>query len=107
MEWNFNISFSTDLVMTVLKAIGIGITVSVSIVLSLLIISSPTTMIIWDAGWLYALDLVGIIVIGVYITLIVVYGNRYEVHFRVDNRGVSYRTRRKTRKRNAALIFWY
>ncbi len=106
LEWNFNISFfNRFIVMTVLKAIGISIIVAVAIVLAIIISDpSPPAMIIWDAGWLYALGLVGIVVIGVIITLIVVYGNRYEVRFRVDNLGASYRPRSKTRKKNAALI---
>jgi hypothetical protein len=90
--------------MTGLKAIGIRMPVLVTILLILSIFSFPTT-IIWDAGWLYAHGLAGIFVIGVIVALIVVYGNRYEVRFRVDNRGASHKTRRKTRERNAALIF--
>lgn len=105
MVWNFNISFFNRLIVgTMLKVTGIAILVLVTFLIILGLFYGGFE-IMWSGDIIYLLMIGGIIVIGTIITLLVAYRNRYEVRFRVDTSGASYKTIGKTRKQNAVVSF--
>jgi len=102
LEWDFDIPFFNRFwALDILKAVGIASLVII-IILLWAVYSGPSIG-GYDQSWMYALGLVGLIVFLVIIVLLVVYRSRYEVHFRIDSRGVSWTTRRGTRRKNAVI----
>ena len=102
LEWDFDIPFFNRFwALDLLKAVGIAVLV-IAIILLWAVYSGPSIG-GYDQSWMYALGLVGLVVFLVIIVLLIVYRGRYEVHFRIDKKGVSWTTRKRTRKKNAVI----
>jgi len=102
LEWDFDIPFFNRFwALDILKAVGIASLVIV-IILLWSVYSSPSIG-SYDQSWMYALGLVGLVVFLVIIVLLVVYRSRYEVHYRIDSRGASWTTRKRTRKKSTII----
>jgi len=98
LEWDFDVPFFNRFwTLDLLKAVGIAVLV-IAIILLWAIYSGPSIG-GYDQSWMYALGLVGLFVFLVIIVLLVVYRGRYEAHFRIDKKGVSWTTRKRTRKK--------